>query len=298
MELFTLGVGNYGERDVKEAARAFTGFSLDRQSGEYRYRPFFHDAGTKTVLGKSGSFDGDDVIDILLARPETARFVAGKLWREFVSPTPDAGVVERWAEVFRGARYEIKPLVRAVLMSDAFWNPANRATLVKSPVDLVVGTLRTFDIHPGDLRPAAVQVAVLGQNLFAPPNVKGWPGGEAWIDTATLLGRKQFVDRVFRGSEGMRAIAQPGETMARGGGPIGAGQRAGTNGAMQRMMDRGLGSYAINPERWTHSLAEGETAREVEHLVLATAPVNPIPVDADALERVQALVADPAYQLR
>ncbi len=175
---------------------------------------------------------------------------------------------------------------------------ANRAVLVKSPVDIVVGTLRTFDIHPVDLRPAAVQVAVLGQNLFSPPNVKGWPGGDAWIDTATLLGRKQFVERVFRGSEGMSAIAQPEEMMARGGGPIGAGQGPGTNGSMQRMMDRGLGSYAFNPQRWTHSLTEGETARDVEQLVLATAPVNPVPADADAVERARALVADPAYQLR
>jgi uncharacterized protein (DUF1800 family) len=298
MELFTLGVGHYGEQDVKEAARGFTGFSLDRNTGEYRYRPFFHDTGVKNVLGKVGNFDGDDVLNILLARPETARFVADKLWREFVSPTPDAAEVERWAAVFRGEHYDVKPLVRAMLMSDAFWDPAHRATLVKSPVDVVVGTLRTFDIHPADLRPAAVQVAVLGQNLFAPPNVKGWPGGDTWIDTATLLGRKQFVERVFRGSEGMSAMAQPEEMMARGGGPIGAGAGPGTNGAVQRMMDRGLGSYAFNPQRWTHSLAESETARDVEHLVLATAPVNPVPADADAVERVRALVADPAYQLR
>jgi hypothetical protein len=96
----------------------------------------------------------------------------------------------------------------------------------------------------------------------------------------------------------MSAIAQPEEMMARAGSPIGAGQGPGTNGAMQRMMDRGLGSYAFNPQRWTHSLAEGETARDVEHLVLATAPVNPVPADADTVERVRALVADPAYQLR
>jgi len=298
MELFTLGVGNYTERDVKEAARAFTGFSLERETGEYRFRPFIHDDGVKTVLGKVGNFDGDDVLNILLARPETARFVAGKLWREFVSPTPDPAEVERWAAVFRANHCEIKPLVRAMLMSDAFWDPANRATLVKSPVDVVVGTLRTFDIHPTDLRPAAVQVAVLGQNLFAPPNVKGWPGGEAWIDSATLLGRKQFVDRVFRGSEGMAAMTQPEDMLARGASPTGAGAGPAANVAMQRMMERGLGSYAFNAPRWTHSLAEGETAREVEHLVLATAPVNPVPADADAVERVRALVSDPAYQLR
>ncbi|HEX3099205.1 MAG TPA: DUF1800 domain-containing protein [Usitatibacter sp.] len=197
MELFTLGVGHYGEGDVKEAARAFTGWSVDPQTGDYRYRPAFHDAGEKAVLGRRGAFDGDDVLDILLARPETARFIAAKMWREFVSPTPDPAEVERWAAVFRESRYEVKPLLRAVFLSDAFWSPENRATLVKSPVDLVVGTLHMLDVRPQDLRPAAVACAALGQNLFAPPNVKGWPGGDAWIDSATLLGRRQFMERVF-----------------------------------------------------------------------------------------------------
>jgi uncharacterized protein (DUF1800 family) len=206
MELFTLGVGHYGEGDVKEAARAFTGWSVDPQTGDYRYRPAFHDAGEKEVLGRRGAFDGDDVLDILLARPETARFIAAKMWREFVSPKPDPAEVERWAAVFRESRYEVKPLLRAVLLSDAFWAPENRATLVKSPVDVVVGTLHMLDVRPADLRPAAVACAVLGQNLFPPPNVKGWPGGDAWIDSATLLGRRQFVERVFGDARAM-AIA-------------------------------------------------------------------------------------------
>jgi uncharacterized protein (DUF1800 family) len=137
------------------------------------------------------------VLDILLARPDTARFIAAKMWREFVSPTPDPAEVERWAAVLRSAHYEVKPLLHAVFLSDAFWSPDNRATLVKSPVDVVVGTLHMLDVRPNDLRPAAVACAVLGQNLFAPPNVKGWPGGDAWIDSATLLGRRQFVERVF-----------------------------------------------------------------------------------------------------
>jgi len=208
MELFTLGVGHYGERDVKEAARAFTGWSVDPQTGDYRYRPAFHDAGEKEVLGRRGDLDGDQVLDILLARPETARFIAAKVWREFVSPTPDAAEVERWAAVFRSAHYEVKPLLRAVFLSDAFWSAGNRATLVKSPVDVVVGTLHMLDVRPDDLRPAAVACAVLGQNLFAPPNVKGWPGGDAWIDSATLLGRRQFVERVFGDAKAMAAAAR------------------------------------------------------------------------------------------
>jgi len=274
MELFTLGEGHYGESDVKEAARAFTGWSIDPDSGRYRYRPFFHDGGEKTFLGRRGDLDGDQVLDILLERPETARFIAAKLWREFVSPTPDPIEVERWAAIFRAAHYEVKPLLRAIFTSGAFWAPENRATLVKSPVDLVVGTLRTFDIRPDDLRPAAVACAVLGQNLFAPPNVKGWPGADAWIDSATLLGREQFLERVFRGTD------------------AGAGARPG------RMMERAMGSYAFDERRWDRSLAEGARARDVDRLVLATAAVDPIPSGLEGAARLRALVADPSYQLK
>jgi uncharacterized protein (DUF1800 family) len=206
MELFTLGEGHYTEQDVKEAARAFTGMSIDRDSGDFRWRPAFHDAGEKTVLGKTGRFDGDDVLGILLARPETAEFVTAKLWREFVSPVPDPVEVRRLAARWREAGYEIKPLVRALLLSTAFWAEDNRRSLIKSPVDLVVGTMRTYQMRPIDLRPAVVACAALGQNVFSPPNVKGWPGGEAWIDASTLLGRKQWLERTFRGGDNLEAM--------------------------------------------------------------------------------------------
>ena len=197
MELFTLGEGHYGESDVKEAARAFTGWSLERDTGRFVYRRAWHDDGVKTILGATGRFDGDDVLDLLLARRDTAEFIAAKLWREFVSPQPDPAEVARWAGVFRDARYEVKPLLRVVLASSAFWAEENRATLVKSPVDLVAGTLRSYGIRPFELRPEVVACAALGQNLFAPPNVKGWPGGDAWIDAATILGRKRWLERTF-----------------------------------------------------------------------------------------------------
>jgi len=293
MELFTLGVGHYGEKDVKEAARAFTGWSVDPQTGAYRYRPFFHDAGEKVVLGHRGELGGDDVIDILLERPETARFIAAKLWREFVSPTPDPAEVERWAAVFRDSRYEVKPLLRAIFMSDAFWSPDHRATLVKAPVDVVVGTLRLLDIHPADLRPAAVACAALGQNLFAPPNVKGWPGGDAWIDSATLLGRRQFVERLFRGAQAdaMAAAAErPMEAAAAA--PRGPAER------MARLLDRGMGSYAFDAKRWSDSLGADADVRHIDRLVLAAAPADPIPAQLAGAPRVHALVADPAFQLK
>jgi uncharacterized protein (DUF1800 family) len=282
MELFTLGEGHYGERDVKEAARAFTGWSLERETGEYRFRPAFHDFGEKTVLGRTGRLDGDDVIDILLARPETARFVVAKLWREFISPEPNAAEVERWARLFRESRYEVKPLLRAMLTSEAFWSKDNRGALVKSPIDLVVGTLRTFDMRPFDLRPAVFACAALGQNPMSPPNVKGWPGGDAWITSATLLARKQWVDRVFRGAEPAMMKVAERETVEARGGPE---QR------YRRMLERGMSDYAFDLSR-----VPGDPAR-LRALVLAADPVN-ASEGLQGAELVRALVADPAYQLK
>jgi uncharacterized protein (DUF1800 family) len=201
MELFTLGVGHYSESDVREAARAYTGWSIDPADGSYRWRPFVHDRGVKTVLGQTGDFDGDQVLDLLLAQPATARFVTTKLWREFVSPQPDERELDRIAADFRTSGYEIRVALRELLLSDAFWVPANRDTLVKSPVDLVVGTVRRYGIRYDDPRPLVFALHQLGQDLFAPPDVRGWPGGEEWITTQTLLARKQFLARVFRGEQ-------------------------------------------------------------------------------------------------
>lgn len=201
MELFTLGEGHYSEADVKEAARAFTGWSLDRDTGTFVMRPRLHDGGIKTILGRTGRFDGDDVLDLLLARPETAVFITAKLWREFISPDPDASEVARIARAFRASHYDLRTVVGELLRSDAFYAPANRGVLVKSPVEVVVGALRQFDLAPADAVPFALAAAAMGQNLYSPPNVKGWPGGDAWINTSTLLARKQFLERFTRGDD-------------------------------------------------------------------------------------------------
>jgi uncharacterized protein (DUF1800 family) len=290
MELFTMGEGHYGERDVKEAARAFTGYSLERESGTFRWRPMLHDRGEKTVLGRTGRFEGKDVIDILLAQQETAEFISAKLWREFVSPSPDAKETKRLAGVFRDARYEVKPLMRALLLSNAFWADENRGVLVKSPVDLVVGTLRLFQVQPVDMRPAVIACATLGQNPFAPPNVKGWPGAEAWINSSTLLGRKQLIERLLLNDD--RAMAST--TMAAGAAPSGTGSPAkGREERFRRMMERGLGTYRVDWERW----AAKSGGDSIDKLVLAIAPANPVAGDTPAA-RARGLAADPVYQLK
>jgi uncharacterized protein (DUF1800 family) len=198
MELFTLGEatqgGGYTEQDIREAARAFTGWSLEQ--GDFRFRPALHDFGTKTVLGKSGNFDGDQVLDVLLDQPQAARFMVEKLWFEFVSPAPDPREVDRIALRFRSSNYDIAVAMRELLLTKDFWDPANRNSLVKSPVDLIVGAVRELSIQPQDVKPMVLKCAQLGQNLLVPPNVKGWPGYTEWINATTLLERRRFADQL------------------------------------------------------------------------------------------------------
>jgi hypothetical protein len=196
--------------------------------------------------------------------------------------------------VFRAAHYEMKPLLRAMFLSDAFWAAGNRGSLVKAPVDVVVGTLRTFEIRPADLRPAAVTCAFLGQDLFGPPNVKGWPGGDAWIDSATLLGRRQFVDRVFRAPAGARMPAVREASMRVG---DARAEEGGRGGHLRRLMARGMGDYSFDGARWMRTLGAAPDAR-IDRLVLATAPVDALTARVGTAERVRGLVADAAYQLK
>lgn len=280
MELFTLGEGRYGEQDVKEAARAFTGWSLDRDSGEFLLRPALHDDGVKTVLGVSGNHDGAAVIEILLARPETAELIVAKLWREFVSAQPEPREVERIAGVLRASGYDIRRALRELLVADAFYAPGNRGNLVKSPVDLVVGTLRQFRMQVADPLPYALTVARLGQDLFAPPNVKGWPGGEAWINATTLLSRRQFLDGVFRGNE--PALTVNMQVSA------GAGE---VSGRLPRPM-RGAG---FDDGAWFAQFGSA-SAPDWQRVVLARPAVTPVTgIDPAALRLA---VQDPAYQLK
>ncbi|HQR69359.1 MAG TPA: DUF1800 domain-containing protein [Burkholderiaceae bacterium] len=195
MELFVLGQGHYGERDIKEAARAFTGFSLDPDTLSFQYRPAFHDSGSKTVLGVSGALSGDDVLDILLARPAAAELIAMKLWHEFVSPEPDPARVAAIARRFRESGYDIAVAVRETLLQPEVVAGGAGSALVKSPAELVIGLVRQTGGRITNETGAAAAVAAMGQNLYAPPNVRGWPGGEAWINTQTLLVRKQFIER-------------------------------------------------------------------------------------------------------
>jgi uncharacterized protein (DUF1800 family) len=262
LELFTLGLGRYSERDIKEAARAFTGWALEPGSGQARFNPRLHDDGVKEFMGRRGPFNGDDIIDIVLEQPRVAEHITAKLWREFISDTPDAGEIQRLADIFRANGYALYPLLEALFTSNAFWSPANRGVLVKSPVELIVGTLRTLDLPVEDARLLAAASNRLGQDLFDPPNVKGWPGGTAWITSNTLLGRGQLLERLIRAEEMADRRSRPASSMTAGTGP-----------------------------------KETDMAR-LEPLLLPLPPVTPPAAGAGARERLRGLLLDPVYQLK
>ncbi len=189
MELFTLGEGHYTEKDVTEAARAMTGWTYDRRDQEFIDRPRIHDMGTKTVLGKTGDFNGDDVLALIVEQPQAARYITAKLWTFYAGQSPSDELVTALSEEFRKNGNEFKPLMKTMLRSQEFYTDSVVRNQVKSPVQWLVGSVRVLE---RDLPLPFVCFALtrnLGQDLFAPPNVKGWDGGLSWITTNNLLAR-------------------------------------------------------------------------------------------------------------
>ena len=191
MELFTLGRGNYTEHDVKEAARSFTGWSANIK-GEFQFRRFQHDAGSKTVLGKTGNFDGDSVLDILLQEKQTAKFICKKMYKFFVNENIDDKKVEWLADRFFKNNYEISLLLEDIFTSDWFYEDKNIGAQIKSPVELLVGIQRMLPMKLENEEALMLLQRVLGQLLFYPPNVAGWPGGKNWIDSSSLMMRMRI----------------------------------------------------------------------------------------------------------
>jgi hypothetical protein len=211
MELFSLGVGHYTEKDIREAARAFTGWHTDSDGLGFEFNPRLHDDGVKTVLRQTGNWNGDDVVRILLQQPSAALFLVRKLYRFYVSEThnPPDSFLEPLAESFRKSDYDIAALVRRILSSRHFFSEYAFRQRIKSPVEFVLGAVRAVYRDYGDkdkkYRPLTQQLLVrhidaMGQVLFAPPNVKGWRGAKAWLNTATMLARDNFAQLLAMGS--------------------------------------------------------------------------------------------------
>ena len=200
MELFTIGRGNYTEKDVKEAARAFTGWTAGFR-GEFLIRPFQHDNGSKTIFGKTGNFGGEDVITMLLERKETARFITKKLYRFLINEQIDETRVEKLSDKFYTSGYDISTLLNEIFLSEWFYDSKNIGAKIKSPIELLVGIRRLIPMQFANQDGLQLLQRALGQVLFFPPNVAGWPGGKTWIDSSTLLLRMRVPQLLANADE-------------------------------------------------------------------------------------------------
>jgi len=211
MELFALGLGNYTEDDVKEAARAFTGWVVDKNQ-QAAFVPNRHDDGVKTVLGNTGAFNADDVIAIIVAQPVHQRFLAHKLLEFFVYSDPEPELIEATAQTYALSGFDVAKTVGTLLRSNVFYSPRAYRAIPKSPIEFAIGTLRYAGAQavPPNL---PYQLARMGQEPLNPPSVKGWDGGPAWVNTATLLARFNFVNALIAqtapGKNGQAAVPAP-----------------------------------------------------------------------------------------
>lgn len=302
MELFTLGEGNYTERDIKQAARAFTGYFLNPLTWNFMFMPLLHDYGTKTFMGEKGHFDGDDIIDIIFAKKgrELSRHIARKLWREFISLEPDQEEVERLAAIFRKSNYHLTPLLRALFTSPHFWDRKHRQRLVKSPVEFVVGTVRLFGLSGEGAYDLWQVCNRIGQRLFDPPNVKGWEGGYTWITTYSYLRRRQFVNRFIRWMSRLKKKPKSRRL---------SGKKMGGTMMMQKMMKRRRGGFFgshshLGREDMFDKLSGGKQgghkgrATRLQKLLIPVNPANPLPKGTSTQKAIRHLLRDNAYQLK
>jgi uncharacterized protein (DUF1800 family) len=212
MELFSLGEGHYTEKDITEAARALTGWSLDPDSQKFIERPFIHDNGDKTILGKTGNMDGDDFIEQIVAQPQSATFITGKIWNYFAGEMPSPELNAELADLFRQGGNNFKPLMRVIFSTGDFYSPSVVRNEIKSPVQWLIGSVRMLEC---ELPPPLISTNLLrslGQDIFAPPNVKGWDGGLAWITTNNLLARYNQAAMLAQGDMSISVSLATGPT--------------------------------------------------------------------------------------
>ena len=197
MELFTLGIGNYTQQDIMEAARALTGWRVDGLTSYFTQERF--DEGTKTIFGQTGNFNHNDVVDIIFTQPAAAIYFCRELYNEFMHVAHDEPSIEAMAQILRDNNFELKPVLSALFKSVLFHTDEVRGAKIKSPVDLLVGVMRQFNVSTPDLDYMRDVAWQLKQELFSPPNVSGWDGDKVWINTTSLPARHIFTDSIING---------------------------------------------------------------------------------------------------
>lgn len=227
MELFTLGEGHYTEADVKDAARCLTGWTISRRT--FRDHARHHDDGEKTVGGQAGRFNGDDLLDLLLARPETSQRLAWRLCHTFLGENvATVDDINELGAALRDHDLNIGWGVATLLKSELFFSDANLCTRVKSPIDLTVGAVRALELleSPPSTLLLAEHIDRLGQQLFQPPNVFGWKGGRSWINARSIIGRGKFAASLVAGDLHRRGVSEHVFQLAQ--------RHTGKNGTQQR----------------------------------------------------------------
>ena len=201
MELFTLGQGNYTEEDIKNSARAFTGWGFNEE-GEFVFRENQHDDGEKIFMGKKGKFSGEDIIKMILENKKTAEFITNKIYKFFVNENEiDKEAVKVLADDFYESGYDIEKLMKDIFTSDEFYDDRNIGAKIKSPAELISGMMHVFNVKFENDLPVLFMEKSMGQTLLSPPNVAGWPGGRNWIDTSSLMFRMKLPEVLFKSSE-------------------------------------------------------------------------------------------------
>jgi uncharacterized protein (DUF1800 family) len=283
MELFTLGIGNYTERDIKEAARAFTGWQHD--GIDFVYRRPQHDDDVKSFLGRSGNFDGDDIISIILRQPACPRFIAGELFKYFAYDNTDASLASALGDTLFSNRYEMRPLLRTILTSKAFYSPQSIGVQIKGPVQLVIGTIRMLGVR----MPAGPQMMSalnqMGQVPLMPPNVRGWPGGQMWINTSTLFIRYNTAVWLTGGDvPAFSRLTRKGD----------AGRPIGGDPVAFRPADGGSPEQVVDD--WIARLIQRPVPDEKKKVLVEALGKNPDSPDAQR-KVVQLIVSTPEFQL-
>ena len=290
MELFTLGIGNYTEKDVKEAARAFTGWAHDGEGFLFRERQ--HDGDVKTLFGRRGNYDGDDVIELLMKHPACAPFIAGRMWNWFVSDSADLPAVQSLGALLRDNDFELRPVLRTLLTSKAFYDRQNRGVQIKSPVQLIVGLARNLEVDLPQYGRLHGVLQQMGQVPLDPPNVKGWPGGKAWINTSTLFVRYNVCLQLAGGPIAPSRDGRNGRLAQRFARARGRNRSAQQTSFIDDTPDgdaRAVTSY------WLDRLIQRPVAEERQQILKNT--LDKQPTDDQVQKLIRLIVSMPEYQL-
>jgi uncharacterized protein (DUF1800 family) len=260
MELFSLGVGNYSEEDIQQAARAFTGWHV--RDSKFWFNRLQHDSGKKQLFNKSGDLNGDDVVNLCLQHAACPRFIAVKLLRFFVMPNPDPKSIDQLAGSIRKHNFDMRKALRDLFASENFFAVESRRSIIKSPIDLVLGSYRALECR-ANLQTTSRLLAELGQDIFEPPSVKGWEGGRLWVNSATLLQRTNFAAELSKGNRFGKIQDPIRFTAAQGW----SGDNAIIQSYVNLLLSRDLEPNAVSRLRQFLSQAEGSSDQRLRNVL-------------------------------